>query len=91
MKRRKLEVSVSVFWQDCGDSLRNGTIHDYDLQAIGETFLRAAEAIRNGEHGTVECGNDSMASIGIDRGGPYHEELGLPVIARIKIKRKRKS
>ena len=76
VKRKFAEISIAVMWQDCGDSLRNGPIHDYDLEAIAETFLRAAEAVRNREHESVEC-EANGTYIGVDYGGHITRKLAF--------------
>lgn len=79
------EVSISVNGSDCTGIIDSRQkVQAAELLAIAKTFVRAAEAITEREHGTVEC-EKNLASIGVDFGGLYNEETGLPVIAKIKI------
>lgn len=86
------EVGISVNAQDCSGIIGSGPLGRHvtaeQLEAIAQTFLCAAAALRKRHHGTINCQNN-LASIGIDFGGPFDEEKGLPVIGKIKISKNR--
>lgn len=85
-RKKRAEISVSVNGQDCGDSVRGDFNSADELDAIGRTFATAAEFMRLGTHGSIEC-EKNLAHIGIDFGGPYNERTGLPVLSKIRIRK----
>ncbi len=77
MKRKKPAINVCVGGYDCtGDA--NWSVADF--RAVAKVFLRAAEALEARMHGCIEDEGET-ASIGLDFGGPFTEEEGLPRIA----------
>ena len=78
MKKRP-EITLSVGGYDCsGDS--NWTSHE--LRIVAAYLLRAAEAIDKKEHGCLEAPKN-LVHIGIDFGGPFDEDKGLPKLKMV--------
>jgi len=79
------EISLAINEQDCTSSDGNTA---EEFEAIAVTFLRAAEALRNHEEGTLECfGSDGkpLAWVHLHTCGPDCNDDALshpPAIAR---------
>lgn len=90
--KKPVGISISVNGQDCAGIVGSGPVgrRKYSpetLEAIANVFLRAAAAIRAGEHGDIR-GESDIASVGVEqRGGAFDDEEGLPVLATIRIAR----
>lgn len=78
--KNKPEVCVSVGGYDCTGT---GDWTADELRRVARIFLEAAVAIDTRTHGTIDD-PDNLVSIGIDCGGPFDDETGLPAIPRIK-------
>jgi len=87
-KRRRLETSLIVFAQDCSPN-PNTLVTPEECEAIAEVFKEAAIALRSGQHGAIRCwpkGEEIIAEVGIDRGGKFDMDNGLPVLKMIELK-----
>ena len=85
----KPDINVIVLSQDCLGRVGE-TISPEECEAIAAVFLRAAAAIRKGEHGTVaayDVGEEILAEVGIDQGDgfPFDDVKGLPMIQEYKL------
>lgn len=73
---KKPDVSVTVGGYDCTGV---GDWTAKELRLIGRIFLAAALAIEEKKHGALESkGGGKLVHVGIDFGGPFDDETGLP-------------
>jgi len=86
-RRKQPQVTVIVLAQDCLSD-RGSYLSPEECEAIAEVFSSAAQAIREGKHGAVSCVVDGeiLAEVGIDNGGHFDYDKGLPVIKNVQVK-----
>jgi hypothetical protein len=77
MGKSKPEVCVSVNGQDCTGDIKSWTAKDF--RALARAFEDAAFAIERKVHG---CIDEEGVHIGIDFGGVFDDDNGLPAIDR---------